>query len=250
MQDIGGCRAVVGNLKSVDDIVDLFKNSRSAHELIREDDYIEGPQVSGYRSHHLVYRYHSDTMPTYNGLPVEVQIRTRLQHAWATAVETVGTFTRQSLKSSRGEEDWLRFFALMGSAIASIEGTSPVPGTPDGPALKAELSALARTLDVLHRLEAFAQTLQFMDDDATAGYKYYVLELDVEPEAAMLTVRGFSDQPSASDHFNTVERVAEERAGLDVVMVSVGALTNLRRAYPNYYLDTVAFRDVVRDTLS
>jgi hypothetical protein len=32
-------------------------------------------------------------------------------------------------------------------------------------------------------------------------------------------------------------------------MVSLGALTNLRRAYPNYYLDAVAFRDVVRATL-
>jgi len=60
---------------------------------------------------------------------IEIQIRTLLQHAWATAVETVGTFINMPLKSSLGDEGWLRFFALMGSAMAIAEGKSTVPGT-------------------------------------------------------------------------------------------------------------------------
>ena len=57
-------------------------------------------------------------------------MRSQLQHAWATAVETVDTFTRQALKSNIGDERWKRFFALMGSVIALREQTPLVPGTP------------------------------------------------------------------------------------------------------------------------
>ncbi len=39
-----------------------------------------------------------------------MQIRTAVQHSWATAVEVVGAFTAQSLKSSQGNEKWLDFF--------------------------------------------------------------------------------------------------------------------------------------------
>src|ERR1019366_9744121 len=98
--------------------------------MLSEDDYVDHPKASGYRSYHLIYRYFSDKKATHNGLKIEVQIRSQLQHAWATAVETVGTFIQQALKSSQGEEDWLRFFALMGSAIAYREHGELVPDTP------------------------------------------------------------------------------------------------------------------------
>jgi hypothetical protein len=40
----------------------------------------------------------------YNDLKIEMQLRSQYQHAWATAVETVGTFIGQALKSSIGPE--------------------------------------------------------------------------------------------------------------------------------------------------
>jgi len=122
VQDIGGCRAVLSSVESVDAVVGAHKRSRMKHTLARETDYIRKPQDSGYRGVHLIYRYHSDKTTAHNGLKIEVQLRSRLQHAWATAVETVGTFTQQALKSRQGEEAWLRFFALMSSAIALREG--------------------------------------------------------------------------------------------------------------------------------
>ena len=89
------------------------------------DDYISAPKASGYRGVHLMYRYKSDKKKTiYNDLKIEMQIRSRYQHAWATAVETVGIFVGQALKTSMGDDRWLRFFALMGSAIAIREKTT------------------------------------------------------------------------------------------------------------------------------
>ena len=53
-----------------------------------ETDYVRKPKTSGYRGIHLVYRYHNDRKTIYNGLQIEPQLRTRRQHAWATAVDT------------------------------------------------------------------------------------------------------------------------------------------------------------------
>jgi hypothetical protein len=89
MQDIGGCRAVVSNVAHVRALLEVYQKSSLKHKLMRIDHYIDHPQVSGYRGVHLIYRYFSDRKTTYNGLQIEIQLRSQLQHAWATAVETV-----------------------------------------------------------------------------------------------------------------------------------------------------------------
>ena len=113
MQDIGGCRGVVSSVEQASQLVKAFVNSKMKHQLLRQDDYITTPRASGYRSHHLVYKYYSDHSDYCNDLRIEVQIRSQLQHVWATAVETVSAFTGQALKASHGGDDWRRFFALM-----------------------------------------------------------------------------------------------------------------------------------------
>ena len=112
MQDIGGCRTILENVSQVRDLVRSFRTSDLKHKLLTEDDYIANPKVSGYRGVHLVYSYNSDRSETYNGLKIEMQLRSQLQHAWATSVEVVGTLIDQALKSSLGDPGWLRFSSL------------------------------------------------------------------------------------------------------------------------------------------
>jgi ppGpp synthetase/RelA/SpoT-type nucleotidyltranferase len=105
MQDLGGCRAVMSSVPAVNRLVKAYRSSDIKHPLQNCDDYITEPKSSGYRGVHLIYRYNSDRKQTYNSLKIEMQLRTHLQHAWATAVETVGTLQRQALKSSQGDAD-------------------------------------------------------------------------------------------------------------------------------------------------
>ena len=102
MQDIGGCRAVLANSQQVTRIVaeGYEGNNDLRHTLVRKDDYISSPRDSGYRGVHLIWKYKSDRNEVYNDLKVEMQLRSSPQHAWATAVETTGTFIQQALKSS------------------------------------------------------------------------------------------------------------------------------------------------------
>lgn len=114
IQDIGGCRAVVRNIPAIVRLVNRYDDSRAMHKFDYKNDYILKPKPSGYRGVHLIYRYQSEKYQTHNGLRIEIQLRSPLQHAWATAVETVGIFTGQALKSNLGSDDWKRFFTLNG----------------------------------------------------------------------------------------------------------------------------------------
>lgn len=249
MQDLGGCRAVVASVDHVNDLVALYRKGDLKHKLVRLDDYMARPQNSGYRGVHLIYRYFSDKQDTYNGLLIEMQLRSQAQHAWATAVETVGTFTRQALKSSQGEGDWLRFFALMGTAIAFQEGTPSVEGTPDKMgALVDELRDIAAKLDVTARLRAYGLGLSVLGDTKQNAH-YFLMVL--EPSAGQVEVTGFArDQlEEAQGRYLTAEKSILENDDKLAVLVSVDSFTALQRAYPNYFLDTQLFLGIVEQIL-
>ncbi|GAA4751730.1 RelA/SpoT domain-containing protein [Amnibacterium soli] len=245
MQDLGGCRAVMPEVQQVHEVVEGLMTGKHKHRLIRQDDYLTSPKGSGYRGVHLFYSYRSDRRQTWNNLAIEVQVRSQLQHAWATAVETVGLFTSQALKSSRGEDHWLRFFVVMSSVIALRENLPVVPGTSDDPAqLRDELQELASLLDVINRLEGYAALLQ-ESEQHMANAKFVILTLDVPN--SQLTIRGYVKQDDAAEAYAQME--AETGDGVDVVMVSVSSIAGLRTAYPNYFLDTTRFVSVLREAL-
>lgn len=241
-QDIGGCRAVVTSLGQVMQLRDAYRRSRMKHRLVRERDYIATPRPSGYRCIHLVWRYAGRDGSAYDGLQIEIQLRTRLQHAWATAVETVGTLLDQSLKSSEGSADWLRFFALVGSAFAFVERTHPVPDTPDSPAeLAREIRRLHSKLKVRATLDTYRHALQATEQKGIGESALFLLSLD--PMAKRLNVTAFkaTDVTAATDAYAKAETQLSSRPGAQVVLVGSHSLATLRKAYPNYFLDTELF---------
>jgi ppGpp synthetase/RelA/SpoT-type nucleotidyltranferase len=256
MQDIGGCRAVVDSVKHVQRLADFYQSeSRIKHPIQTVDDYIATPQTSGYRGIHLVFRYQSDkeSPSVFNGLKIEMQLRSQFQHAWATAVETVGTFIRHALKSSIGPDEWRRFFALMGSAIAMREGTVIVPETPVGRGeLLDELDYYSGALNVIRRLEAYGNALRLVEQDSAKAKDahWYLLQLD--PEANELNVTGFEfgQLAEAQRQYLEAEKRVKQNPETDAVLVSVESLASLQKAYPNYFADTRVFSALLQQALN
>lgn len=239
MQDIGGLRAVVSSLEKARALEQSYRRSPFKHELVRERDYIKSPKTSGYRSVHLIYRYQNRRAPDYNGLFLELQIRTHLQHAWATAVETMGTFLKHALKSSEGPEEWLDFFSLAGSAFAHLENSPPVAeyrGLGRGDTFAAVVRE-ARRLRVKERLLAFAVAADRVHVDRKSG-SYHLIVLDTTEKTVRITSYGRGDLDTASSAYDEADRRGEP---IQAVLVSAGPIKDLRAAYPNFYLDTAEF---------
>jgi hypothetical protein len=249
MQDLGGCRAVLRSVKEVDKLVAFYqKHPSRALEFIKKYDYINdqpGPKHDGYRSVHLVYKYQGNSQNgAYKGLKIEIQIRSRLQHAWATALEVIDTFTGQGLKANLGDDDWKRFFALIGTAMALKEKRPIVPGTPNNfEELVAELRTLCdklRVTDMFLGLSAgvsIAPRLKF--EIPTIKAETYIMTLNSETK--IVHTVAYATNKEAETKLLELEKENFDKPHIQSVMASAQSLEALRTAYPNYYLDTKQF---------
>lgn len=87
MQDIGGVRAILDN---VDQLRRVEKRLKKRRQPVAYSDYIERPRDSGYRGVHVIVDY--------DGRRIEVQLRTRVMHAWAVTVERLSASNGQNFK--------------------------------------------------------------------------------------------------------------------------------------------------------
>ncbi len=242
MQDIGGLRTVVSSVARVRKLEDSYRASKFKHELTSSKDYLSDPKSDGYRGIHLIYKYVNPIAPEYTGLSVELQIRTRLQHAWATAVETMGTFLGQALKSGQGEEQWKNFFSVAGAALADLEKTAPVPGFENCTTsqIHQQLFESERRLRVLEKLSGFAIAADRITTERGQG-GYHLIILDSANRT--VTIRPFpvAKLDEASLAYAAVEGRTKSGEPVEAVLVSAGPVDSLRKAYPNYFLDTQVF---------
>lgn len=249
MQDIGGCRAILPHVGQVERLDRAFakaatRRGRHQSECIERYDYIRNPKPDGYRGIHLVYKYHTRLAKyeKHDGLRIEVQLRSRVQHEWATAVETVDLFTKQALKSSIGKEEWKRFFLLTGAVFARDERRPLPPGVPrNRRVLRTELRLLATQLNVNTVLSAWNFVLKEFLPTMVSGARTFLLVLNVDERK--LTVRQYTlaMQEQATDNYLAVEKEILKGAVVHAVLVSVRSLRALRQAYPSFYADTRHF---------
>lgn len=251
MQDIGGCRAVLGNIADVRSMIHRYCALVDSPSYVRCDNYIDHPKVDGYRGVHFVLQYHSDT-PRYsdwNGKKIEIQLRTALQHAWSTSVETVDLFSGQDLKNGGGDPKWKRFFALASTVFALQEDAPIVPETSsDLNQLGIELGALWIELDVLHKMVGWSRTVHSLEDIKRGNYEpsisqmsTFLVVMDVDRHELVVTPYSNEEMVYAnSDYIHAEQTIRDGRKGY-AVLVSVSALEQLRDAYPNFYGDTTRF---------
>ncbi|HEV3154721.1 MAG TPA: RelA/SpoT domain-containing protein [Candidatus Baltobacteraceae bacterium] len=257
IQDIGGCRAVLSSERRARRLFETYCKSGDTlkHVLLWHKNYVDDPKDSGYRGFHLIYGYRGKN-PQYDDLRIEIQIRSKLQHAWATAVETVDIFTGQALKSSVGKPEWDDFFRLMASFIARRERKACVPNTPQSlTELRSRIAERAASLNVVDRMRHFRQIAEQFDTEQiqriTGKHPGYFL-LQVRPTERLIRITAFRDKDltlAEQQYLDTERDILTEKSDADAVLVKVDKFINLRKAYPNYYGDTDFFLSIVRDAI-
>jgi len=248
MQDIAGCRAIVKNVETAKRMYeDYYLKGNLKHKRVGKKDYITSPKKDGYRSFHIIYEYKSDKGKTeYNGLRVEIQIRSKLQHLWATAVETVDFFTRQAIKFNEGLPDWTDFFKMVSSAFAIKENCPIVEGTPENKKeLYSKIKEKEKALGVIHRMEGWTHAMKFFNEkvrDRMKGKpKFFLLELDILGEKLNITAYTQKEELTAIQNYFNLEKRHKGGNDYDVVLVGADTAKDLEKAYPNYFVDTREF---------
>lgn len=239
MQDIAGCRAVVSDVNKVRKVFSSLKQSRTKNVLHKEYDYIQTPKLSGYRGIHLIYKYNG-SKPQFNGMQVEIQIRSKVQHSWATAVEVVGAFTKQALKASTGDSRWLELFKYISVEFSKLEGCPIDPRYEQVDTFK-EMHKLVGELELAERLSAFKVATKTITSKMEKGAGYYVLVLDMGEKVINYIRFPKKELDQATDCYNKYETECELDSMKDVVLVSAASLRDLKKAYPNYFSDTTEF---------
>lgn len=251
MQDIGGLRVVLPNIQTLDKLYSLLEINIPKGFILDKPpvNYIESPKESGYRSIHFVYKYISDDND-YNGLRVELQIRTKLQHFWAMAVETAGLVTRTPLKSSQGADEWLDFFKIVSSLFAIKEERNILAIHSNQGFQTRDLMRLLYTLDKQHNLCDTLKALRVTNNVALKeNYtnKYYILNINFKTKR--VNVNPYADEVSAINDYSRLERVSQDARNA-VVLVSVPKIKEIQEAYPSYFLDTSDFLRIMDRMIS
>jgi len=245
MQDIGGLRIVVITMTALQNAYTVIAQNVPEHfELTKEPiDYIKEPKkISGYRSIHFVFKYHSDN-ENYDGMKIELQLRTKLQHSWAMAVETAELITGTALKSSQGEEDWLTFFKIVSSLFALKEQTPMLNEHREaGETMKSLMMQFYlknKKLNFLDTLTALKVTNSFAKSQNYPN-GYYILSINFIEKKLLIKSFPKERENEASTLYASLEKQIEESKNA-VVLVSVPKIQQLQEAYPSYFLDTNEF---------
>jgi ppGpp synthetase/RelA/SpoT-type nucleotidyltranferase len=247
MQDIGGCRLIFSRIEDVYEMVNALLSADSKHILKKKTDYIENPRSSGYRSYHLVYEYHNGGTVAEN-LKIEIQIRTYLEHIWATSVESASIIAKAPLKASKGASYWLDFFRLVSSYFALQERKPPAPNTPFTKTEIAEaISNIDREHSIIAQLDALNMWIKRTEPDRRAGVfssPYFLLRIN-ETNENDADFTPFDDFDKAYEAYVD----AEKSIGNNAVLVSTNSAETLRRAYPNYFIDIDTFISILQNLL-
>lgn len=246
MQDIAGCRAIVNDAEQLDRLVDIYLGGGSRYAIVRDDDYIATPRhTTGYRSRHLVLKFCDiDGVEGFDRHFVELQLRTFKQHAWSTAVEAIGLIRNEDLKGGTGDKNWLRLFQIMASEFAEDEKRPLVEGVSSNTnERREELSEINREIGALQVLESCNRAIKITENYARTSAPYYLIEYNISEKS--VKVSPFTAAISGSKKYNS----SEIDVNTNSVFVEVDRVSDLRAAYPNYFLDVGAFAKRLRQAL-
>lgn len=262
MGDIGGCRFVFETLEELEKAKNLILRIPQFSQRLQiksKRNYIQSPKENdcGYRSIHLIIRYETKSSKRFF---IEVQLRTRQQHLWATAIEIVDVIEGTSIKNlshapNRYKEPlqirWEKLFRLVSDLVAHDEGVIELTShqfAQNG----AKLRCLEQELDAIERIRSFNMVSQnLIETMRDKGHEeWVVLVVDVSEGRRQIDEAYIaSDKVRAVMAYSFYEKTYAKIQGKNVLMVSVTEATSLSNAYPNYVGDGSAFIDILQKFL-
>ena len=256
MQDIAGCLVIVKDLSKLKALQKKLEKSTSVHKIIKIRDYLI-PKESGYGGVHLVYSCYEGQIESHEWkkAKVEVQLRTELQHAWATSLEIIDTLEQISLKTSHGgHEQWRKFFSLTGRLVAHQEGACIIDNQVELNSLRVELAKLSDELEVIPKIARYTLAINFTTNEkaskkSKSGQGMFLVRMYHPDKEIKVVVEFFrlKDSSIALEHLNEAD--LDDNIAISA-LVSASDVRALKQAYPNYFGSTKQFVGFLADQIN
>lgn len=244
MHDLAGCRLIFDSIADIQRFRDAYHKTRAKHVRVDSGryDYINNPKVTGYRGIHEVYTYVAQKKGAeiYNGLKIEIQYRTRSQHAWATAVEISDLLDGARIKFDQNANPKReRLFVLASEYLARAkEGMHGACPNLTDITLAREMKSLEEELGVINTLDMARRSATEIPQK-----KHVVLHF----HNGELLAKGFTRRSPAISYRDDVEIVYPADDVVYVTAQSPGAIAD---AFRNYFRDARDFVESISPALA
>lgn len=264
IHDIAGTRIIFENIKSLEDYIDILENTELVNfkEKINEDknryNYIKNPKSDGYRSIHKVF-YYSSNIP-YSTLneksfnlenkKIELQLRTRLQHIWATTVEIYDIINKSNIKTgthNKLETKEGLFFKKCSLVFEGIESN-------DVEKIKININEIFRDKDLVeiyNRLKGIKNIKNIQLPKTLGSDEVFILITDLNKGKTTFFTTDPIEKNDKQDTFliNASYRRLEEKntkGEYILLLLTLGDIKKLKNVYPNYFLNTNKFISILK----
>lgn len=228
MIDIAGCRCITGSTEQVYKIAKKLQEHPSI--TIKEadyKDYIKSPKPDGYRSLHIYV-----SLSNGDGKKVEIQIRNREHHDWATLVEISDVIIPESrLKEYHTPSDLAEFHRILSAKEDSLTEEE-----------KKTYFKVLEKYDYINLLQkVFLQNTyiryQWLNTKSSRLKNFYLIEAGVATKTRINCYQTFQEAEDA--YF---ERFRQD-TNANIVLTQIQNVTfeQLSMAYSNYVLSTHNF---------
>ena len=252
MHDIAGCRVIFPNNDRLREFRENFIKSRANHKRITAEydqfNYLNKPKGTGYRGVHDVYSYIADaeSATPWNGLLIEIQYRTKAQHAWATAVETADLLTKSRGKFSEANTNYMTFFQVCSEIISRTheDSKSCLYNVADKSLIEMYDNSLSQN-NIMRILKTTNEVGKKQISGIVKPGRNTILVYmhNADEDGIILKYSTLTTTRAALARYEQLEKKYENVA--DVVLVRSEDTKSLRAVFQNYFADTREFVKLV-----
>lgn len=243
LDDIAGCRLVLPEFSDIESAVNALEGHSG---FWKKKDYISEPKDDGYRSVHTFHRCDAKQSGL-TCLRVEVQIRSGLQHAWSTAVESYDLRPGSKMKFGGGMIGERCFFRLVSEQFAQIEknGLENSLNQIEFQEKNTKLVEMEQALHIFSWLKGFSQSVSLIQsEEVLADARAFLITFNYENQFISIRPYGLEEIAQAPLEYSKAEKNAKDDEV--ILLVQANSLEEIQATYPNYFSDISLFLDSVQ----
>ncbi|MBN8702774.1 MAG: RelA/SpoT domain-containing protein [Bacteroidetes bacterium] len=226
MIDVAGCRCIVDSNQDIYNIKEALEKRLDVFDV---KDYIKKKPLDddGYSALHLYVRFKEEM-----NKPIEIQIRTRDQHNWATFVEIIDVIYNTKIKEGQKNPELQQFCFLL-STLDRLNFSDSV-----------ELLSIEKKYNVYSKLsEVFNQNYiltrkKWLSIENKKDHKFFIIEVDQEKRTH---IESFSNFEIAEQQY--LKKFNNDKTNIVLTHLEAPSYKQLSIAYSNYILSMHKFQE-------